>query len=745
MNPIYKSVTLPNGKTLTIETGRLAKQADGSCVVRCGDTMLLATVVASKEAKDVDFLPLSVDYIEKFSAAGKVPGGFFKREGKLSENEILISRLIDRALRPLFPDDFHAEVQVVVQLISADKVEQPDALACFAASTALLCSDIPFADAVSEVRVGMKADGQYVINPTLQEMEGLKMDILVACTNDSIVMVEGEMSEISEEQFLNGMIAGHESCRMLNKVQEEFRTELGKTTRTYTTFEPSPELVEKATAFMADKIKEVVSSQSSKQERSDKFSAIAAETMAAMKEGVEEADKIKEIEKYVPQIFKSVQKDAVRRRMLDDGIRLDGRTGKDIRSIWSEVGYLPRAHGSAIFTRGETQSLCTATLGTKLDELTLDLATFNGKKRFYLHYNFPPFSTGEARPMRGPGRRETGHGNLAERSLKMVLPSDYEYTVRVVSDILESNGSSSMASVCGGCLALMDAGVPLKRPVSGIAMGLITDKKSDKYAILSDILGDEDFIGDMDFKVAGTTVGLTACQMDMKVRGLSFEVLRNALEQSKAGRLHILNCMLETLPEPRKVLSPYAPRIEVIEIPTDMIGAVIGPGGKIIQEMQRVTSTTINIEEVDKKGIVTIYSADLANLEAAKRMVKNIVAEPEMDTVYKAKVKSIKDFGAFVEFMPGKEGLLHISEISYDRLPSMDGVLNVGDDIDIKIVGVDEKTGKFRLSHKVLLPVPEGYEERAPRGERPERNDRGERGNRDGGRDRRDDRRGPRR
>jgi polyribonucleotide nucleotidyltransferase len=741
MNPIYKSVTLPNGKTLTIETGRLAKQADGSCVVRCGDTMLLATVVANRDAKDVDFLPLSVDYIEKFAAAGKVPGGFFKREGKLSENEILISRLIDRALRPLFPDDFHAEVHVVVQLISADKVEQPDALACFAASTALFCSDIPFADAVSEVRVGLTAEGKYVINPTLQEMEGLKMEIMVACTNDSIVMVEGEMSEISETEFLDGMIAGHESCRLLNKVQEEFRAELGKTIRTYETFEPSEELVQKATQMMAGRIKEVVDSQSSKQERSEKFSAISSETLAAMKAGVEDESKLKEIEKYVPQVFKAVHKDVVRRKVLDEGVRLDGRTGKDIRPIWSEVSFLPRAHGSAVFTRGETQSLCTTTLGTKLDELTLDLATFNGKKRFFLHYNFPPFSTGEARAMRGPGRRETGHGNLAERSLKMVLPSDYEYTVRVVSDILESNGSSSMASVCGGCLSMMDAGVPIRRPVSGIAMGLITDKKSDKYAILSDILGDEDFIGDMDFKVAGTVQGLTACQMDMKVRGLSYEVLKNALEQSKAGRLHILNCMLETLAEPRKELSPYAPRIEVIEIPTDMIGAVIGPGGKIIQEMQRSTNTTINIEEVDKKGIVTIYSADLANLEAARKMIKNIVSEPEMDVVYKAKVKSIKDFGAFVEFMPGREGLLHISEISYDRLPSMEGVLNVGDEIDIKIVGVDEKTGKFRLSHKVLLPVPEGYQERPPRGDRPERQDRGDRGHRD----RRDDRRGPRR
>ena len=742
MNPIYKTVTLPNGKELHIETGRLAKQADGSCVVRCGDTMLLATVVATKETKDVDFLPLSVDYLEKFYSTGKIPGGFFKREGKLSDNEILISRLVDRALRPLFPKDFHAEVHVVIQLISADKVEQPDALACFAASTALFVSDIPFADAVSEARVGMK-DGKFIINPTLQEMEGLDLDIMVACTNDSIVMVEGEMKEVSEEQFLDAMIAGHETCRLLNKVQEELRAELGKTTRTYETYDAPEDLVERTTALIAADMKAIVDSQSSKQDRSDKFDALKTATLEKMLEGETDAEKILLIGKHVPLIFKDVQKETVRQKALKEGVRLDGRGGSDIRPIWSEVSYLPRAHGSAIFTRGETQSLCTATLGTKLDEQTMDLATFNGKKRFLLHYNFPPFSTGEARALRGPGRREVGHGNLAERALKIMMPADYEYTVRVVSDILESNGSSSMASVCGGCLALMDAGVPMIRPVSGIAMGLITDTKTKEYIVLSDILGDEDFIGDMDFKVTGTTQGLTACQMDMKVRGLSYEVLRNALAQSKAGRLHILEKMLETLPEPRKEMSPYAPRIEVIEIPSDMIGAVIGPGGKIVQEIQRTTGTTINIEEVSNKGIVTIYSVDAAALEAARRMVKNIVAEPEMDAVYKSKVKSIKDFGAFVEFMPGREGLLHISEISYDRLPSMEGVLNVGDEIDIKLIGIDEKTGKFRLSHKVLLPKPEGYEERPPREQRNDRGDRGDRGDRNGGGrgDRRDDRR----
>lgn len=734
MNVIRKTVTLPNGKVIHIETGRLAKQAHGSCVVRLGDTMLLATVVATKETKDVDFLPLSVDYIEKFSAAGKIPGGFFKREGKLSDNEVLISRLVDRALRPLFPKDFHAEVHVVIQLISADKVEQPDALACLAASTAILCSDIPFPDGVCEARVGMK-DGQFIINPTLQEMEGLEMDIIVACTNDSIVMVEGEMKETSEEQLLEAMIAGHETCRQLIAVQEEIRAELGLTTRTYTTYDASEELVAKIEGLIGGSMKAIVDSSSAKQERSEKFDALKTEILTKALEGVTDEEEIAAINKHTPLIFKDVQKETVRMKAIKEGVRLDGRGGADIRPIWSEVSYLPRAHGSAIFTRGETQSLCTVTLGTKLDEQTLDLATFNGKKRFLLHYNFPPFSTGEARAMRGPGRREVGHGNLAERALKVMMPNDFEYTVRVVSDILESNGSSSMASVCGGCLALMDAGVPVKRPVSGIAMGLITDTKTGEYIVLSDILGDEDFIGDMDFKVTGTTVGLTACQMDMKVRGLSYEVLRKALNQSKAGRLHILDCMLETLSAPRTEMSPYAPRIEVIEIPSDMIGAIIGPGGKIVQEIQRTTSTTINIEEVGNKGIVTIYSVDLANLEAAKRMVKNIVAEPEMDAIYKSKVKSIKDFGAFVEFMPGREGLLHISEIAWERLESMEGVLNVGDEIDIKLIGIDEKTGKFRLSHKVLIPKPEGYVERAPRerGEREDRGDRGDRGDRRGG------------
>lgn len=740
MAHIVKTITLPNGKEIHIETGRLARQADGAVVVRCGDTMLLATVVSSKETKDVDFLPLTVEYKENFAAAGKIPGGFFKREGRLGESEILTSRLIDRALRPLFPDDYHAEVQVMVQLISADEEEQADGLACFAASAAIMVSDIPFPDAVSEVRVGLK-DGKFIINPTRSEMAGLEMDIIVACTNDSIMMVEGEMKEVSEETLLNGMIAGHESCRAMNAVQDQLRAELGLTIRPYDTYDPTPEFVAKATALVTDKIRVVTDSLAPKQERSAQIDAIKKEMIEAMSEGITDKDELTKIKNHAGLVFKNAQKDVVRGKALKERMRLDGRGLADIRPIWGEVGYLPRSHGSAIFTRGETQSLCTTTLGTKLDEQTIDRVTEEGKKRFILHYNFPPFSTGESKPLRGPGRREIGHGNLAERALKMMMPEGYDYTVRIVSDILESNGSSSMASVCGGCMSLMDAGVPVIRPVSGIAMGLITDKKTGEFAVLSDILGDEDFIGDMDFKVAGTTNGLTACQMDIKIRGLSYDIVRTALEQSKAGRAHILQEMLKVIPEPKKELSPYAPRIEVIEIPNDMIGAVIGPGGKIIQEMQRVTGATINIEEIGNKGVVTIYSTELKSLEAARKMIKNIVAEPEIGEVYMAKVKSIKDFGAFVEYMPGKEGLLHISEISYERLASMDGVLEVGQDIEVKLVGVDEKSGKVRLSAKALLPKPEGYVERPERGERGERG--GDRGGDRGGR--RDDRGGDRR
>ncbi|MCL4109083.1 UNVERIFIED_CONTAM: hypothetical protein GTU68_030995 [Idotea baltica] len=694
--------------------------------------MLLATVVSPKDAKVADFLPLSVDYLQKYASTGKFPGGFFKREGRLGEGEILVSRLVDRALRPLFPKNYNRECQVMIQLISADKEIQPDALACLAASSALMVSDIPFADPVTEVRVGRK-DGEYIVNPTFEQMEGSDMDIMVACTMDSIVMVEGEMDEVSEEDLLNGMKAALAACKPINQMQLDLREAKGVVTREYKVEEEDTEFVEKLTDGCLPK-----------HERSDGFRAIleeATETLAA-EAGVADDEEAKaELAGKVKGAFKGIQKHVVRSKVLQDGIRLDGRKLDDVREIWGEAGYLPRAHGSAVFTRGETQSLVSTTLGTKLDEQTIDGALTEGKKRFLLHYNFPAFSTGEARFLRGPGRREIGHGNLAERALKKVLADDFDYTVRIVSDITESNGSSSMATVCGGCMALMDAGVAIKAPVSGIAMGLMTEAETGEFAVLSDILGDEDFIGDMDFKVAGTEKGLTACQMDIKIRGLSFEILGKALQQSKPGRLHILEKMLEIIAEPRDDYSPYAPRIESLEIPSDMIGAVIGPGGKIVQEIQRSTNTTINLEEYDGKGHVTIYSSDVAALNAAKKMIKDIVSEPEIGTVYTSTVKSIKDFGAFVEFLPGREGLLHISEISYERLESMDGVFEVGQQVEIKLIGVDERTGKFRLSHKALLPVPEGWEERQ-RERRERRNDRG--GDRRGG-DRRNDRGGERR
>lgn len=744
---IQKSVTLSNGKTIHIETGRLARQADGAVVVRCGDTMLLATVVADKKSDPtLDFLPLSVDYLEKFSSTGRIPGGFFKREGRLGEGEILVSRLVDRALRPLFPDDYHSSVQVMIQLISSDKLEQADALACFAASCALMSSDIPFADPVSEVRIA-RVNGQFIVNPTITEMEGCELDLMVAGTNDSIVMVEGEMQQVSEEEFLDAMIEAHKAIKTLNDMQLELRAEVNLTVRDYEKDADHSAVRARMFELIGASVEEVTRANLPKQDRSVRFTEIhegALETLKEeflKKEGEEEGYETAEIERVVKMFFKDIQKEVVRKITLDEGIRLDGRKLDEVRPIWSEVSFLPRAHGSAVFTRGETQSLATVTLGTKLDEQTIDTATWQGKKNFLLHYNFPPFSTGEAKFLRGPGRREIGHGNLAERALKPMIPTGYDYTIRVVSDILESNGSSSMATVCSGTLALMDAGVPIIAPVSGIAMGLMTDKKTGKVAVLSDILGDEDFLGDMDFKVTGTAKGLTACQMDMKVRGLSYEVLRKALEQSKQGRLHILDKILETMDTPREDMSPYAPRIETVDLPTDMIGAVIGPGGKIIQEIQRVTATTINIEEVGGKGIATVYSSDREGLDKAVSMIKEIIAIPEVGSEYEAKVKSIKEFGAFVEFMPGKEGLLHISEITYDRLDSMEGVLNVGDVLRIKLIGVDPKSGKFRLSHKVLLPKPEGYVEREPRSDRGDRGgDRGGRGGDRGG-DRRNDRR----
>lgn len=704
MNPIFKSIDLGNGKTITLETGRLAKQADGSVVVRCGDTMLLATVVARREIKpDIDFLPLSVDYMEKYASTGKFPGGFFKRDGRLGESEILVSRLVDRALRPLFPEDYHGDVQVMIQLISADKQNQADAMACFAASAALMVSDIPFPEPVSEVRV-IRKDGQFFVNPTVAEMAGCDLDLIVASTIESVVMVEGEMKEVSEEVMLEAIAKAHEVNILLNKKQLELRSDVAKTIREYDKSGIDAEIFDKVKSYAFTRLEEIANSSSTKEARSDAYKALEEELIAAMLDENPDAEaKLSEIKTYYHDIYK----DIVRESILRSNRRLDGRATDEVRPIWCEVGYLPRSHGSAIFTRGETQSLTSVTLGSKLDEQTIDSVTVVGSKRFMLQYNFPGFSTGEVKPNRAPGRREIGHGNLAERALKMVVPEDAEHTIRVVSDILESNGSSSMATVCAGTLALMDAGIQIKRPVSGIAMGLISDPDGKRFAILSDILGDEDHLGDMDFKVTGTTEGLTACQMDIKIRGLSFELLKQALEQSRQGRLHILNEMLKTLDSPRKELSQYAPRIMKLTIPGDLIGAVIGPGGKIIQEIQRTTGTTISIEEVSGKGIVVISSPDADSLQAGYNAVKAIVAQPEVGETYKAKVKSIKEFGAFVEFLPGKEGLLHISEISHTRLSSMDGVLEIGEEIPIKIIGVDEKTGKFRLSRKALLPKPE--------------------------------------
>ncbi|MEL7531992.1 MAG: polyribonucleotide nucleotidyltransferase [Bacteroidota bacterium] len=744
MNVITKSVTLPDGREITLETGALAKQADGAVVLRCGDTMLLATVVAKKEINvETDFLPLSVDYMEKFAAAGRFPGGFFKRDGRMGEHEILTSRLIDRALRPLFPDDYHGDTQVMVQLISSDSQDQPDALACFAASAALCVSDIPFPDAVAEVRIARK-DGEWLVNPTFEQMEGVDVDLMVAATTDSINMVEGEMNEVSEEVMLEAIKYAHEVIRTMTAVQDELRAAVGKETREYDTLTFDEELYNKIKEHVSPAIEKVARGALGKDERSAMTSEAKSSCYEALKEEYAETEYF---DARFAQYFKKIQKGIVRNITVTEKQRLDGRALDEVRPIWAKTSYMPRTHGSAVFTRGETQALCDVTMGTKFDQQTIDTATFKGSKKFMLQYVFPGFSTGEVRFNRGPGRREVGHGNLAERALKKMVPEEIPYTIRVVSQILESNGSSSMASVCGGCLALMDAGVAIKRPVSGIAMGLITT--DDGFAVLSDILGDEDFLGDMDFKVTGTTEGLTACQMDIKIRGLSYEIIEQALSQSKVGRMHILDKMLEELAEPRADMSPYAPRFFVMDVPHEFFGTVIGPGGKVIQELQKLTNTTINLEEGDNDtGTATISSENAAGIEEAVSRIRALVAVPEVGETYKAKVKSITDYGAFVEFMPGKEGLLHISEVAYERVGSMDDVMAVGDEFDIKLIGVDPKSGKFRLSKKALLPKPEGWvePERRPRGDRGDRRggDRrgggGYRGNRDRGdrRDRRD-------
>lgn len=710
MNFIEKSVTLPDGRVITIETGRIARQADGAIVLRTGDTMLLATTVSKRDLNlETDFLPLTVDYIESYAATGKFPGGFMKREGKLSDHEVLISRLIDRALRPLFPDDYVAETQVIVQLFSSDKVDQPDALACLAASAALMVSDVPFPDPVSEVRIARK-NGQWVINPTFAEMAECDVDLMIAATDDAIMMVEGEMKEVGEEVMLEAFKVAHDAIRKLNAVQHELRAAVGKTVRNYDRLEMVQEMYDGIKEIVEAELSDIAHSASGKEERSDRTKAIKDIAKKAMKEKFTDENGDLTVQYFDVRFngyFKSIQKEVVRNMVVRENLRLDGRKTDEIRPIWSETSYLPRVHGSSVFTRGETQAICTVTLGTKLDEQKQDGPTIEGTRRFMLHYNFPGYSTGEAKAMRGPGRREVGHGNLAERSLKGMMPAEYPYTVRVVSNITESNGSSSMASVCGGTLALMDAGVKITRPVSGIAMGLITT--SEGFAVLSDILGDEDFLGDMDFKVAGTVNGLTACQMDIKIRGLSYEVIEKALAQSKAGRAHILGEMLKALPEVRTELSQYAPRFFEMAVPVEFFGAVIGPGGKVIQEIQRSSGTTIVLEELNgKEGKATITGPNAEAIDKAVRSIKSFVAMPEVGDVYTAKVKSIMPYGAFVEFMPGKEGLLHISEVSHERLDSLDGVFNVGEQIEVKLVGIDAKSGKFRISRKALLPEPQG-------------------------------------
>ena len=728
-NAVRKIITLADGRQIEIETGKLAKQADGSVVVKMGDTMLLGTVVAAKDAKpDTDFMPLQVEYKEKYAACGRYPGGFMKREGKANDSEILVARLIDRALRPLFPADYHAEVYVTVTLISADKDIQPDALAGLAASAALAVSDIPFGGPISEVRV-VRRNGEYAINPNFSEMPECELDIMVGGTIDNILMVEGEMKEVSEEVMLGAIKFAHEEIKKHCAVQIELSKELGKDVkRTYCHEVNDEELRQTIIRELYDKAYAIATSGTMKHEREDLFNALEQEFATSHYTEEELVEKAPLIHKY---FHDDVQKKAMRRMILDEGKRLDGRRTDEIRPIWCEVGYLPAAHGSAIFTRGETQALATVTLGTKLDEKVKDEVLVQGTEQFVLHYNFPPFSTGEAKASRGLSRREIGHGHLAWRALKPMIPLGEEnpYAVRVVSDILESNGSSSMATVCAGTLALMDAGVKIKKPVSGIAMGLISDSESGKWAVLSDILGDEDHLGDMDFKVTGTKDGITATQMDIKVDGLSYEVLAAALEQARKGRMYILGKITECIAEPRADYKPCVPRIVQITIPQDMIGSVIGPGGKVIQDIQKTTNTTITITEVDNKGIVDIFGVDKAALDGALARIKAIVAIPEVGETYHGRIRSIVAFGAFVEIMPGKDALLHISEIDYKRFETMEETgLKEGDEIDVKLIGIDPKTGKLKLSRKALLPKPEGYveRERRPRPERGERRERRE-------------------
>ena len=743
MNVITKSVQLPDGRTITIETGKVAKQADGAAVLRMGNTVLLATVCAAKDAvPGTDFMPLQVDYREQYSAAGRFPGGFTKREGKASDEEILTSRLVDRALRPLFPSNYHAEVYVQVMLLSADGVDQPDALAGFAASAAMACSDIPFEYYISEVRVA-RINGEYVVNPTFQQMEEADMDIMVGATKDNIMMVEGEMKEVSEQDLIGALKVAAEAIKPMCELQYELAKEKGTDVkREYDHEINDEELREQIKSELYKPAYDINHQALEKHARQDAFDKVLADFLEkydAAHTDLSE-DELEEKHAEATRYYDDVLRDAMRRCILDEGLRLDGRATTDIRPIWCEVSPLPMPHGSAIFQRGETMSLSTCTLGTKMDEKLIDGVLEKSYQRFLLHYNFPPFSTGEAKAQRGVGRREIGHGHLAWRGLKGQIPADFPYTVRLVSQILESNGSSSMATVCAGTLALMDAGVPMKKPVSGIAMGLIKNPGEDKYAILSDILGDEDHLGDMDFKTTGTRDGLTATQMDIKCDGLSFEILEEALMQAKAGREHILNCMMETISEPRAEMKPQVPRIIQIEIPKEFIGAVIGPGGKIIQQMQEDTGATITIDEVDGVGKVQISAPNKDAIDAALGKIKSIVAIPEVGEVYEGTVRSIMPYGCFVEIMPGKDGLLHISEIDWKRLETVEEAgIKEGDKIKVKLMEIDPKTGKYKLSHRILLPKPEGYveRERRPRGERGDRGERrprGERGERRDGR-----------
>ena len=731
MNVITKTIQLPDGRTITIETGKVAKQADGSVMLRMNNTVLLATVCAAKDAvPGTDFMPLQVDYREQYAAAGRFPGGFTKREGKASDNEILTSRLVDRVLRPLFPSNYHAEVYVNVMLFSADGVDQPDALAGFAASAALACSDIPFECPISEVRVA-RINGEYVIDPTFEQMKEADMDIMVGASAENIMMVEGEMKEVSEQDLLGALKAAMDAIKPMCELQAELSKELGKDVKREYDHEVNDEdLREQMNKELYQPAYDVTKQALEKQARAEAFEKILAdfkEQYAAAHSDLTE-DELEEKYAMMDRYYHDVERDAMRRCILDEGIRLDGRKTTDIRPIWCEVSPLPMPHGSSIFTRGETQSLTTVTLGTKLDEKLVDDVLDKSYQRFLLHYNFPPFCTGEAKAQRGVGRREIGHGHLAWRGLKDMIPADFPYTVRVVSQIMESNGSSSMATVCAGTLALMDAGVPMKKPVSGIAMGLIKNPGEDKYAVLSDILGDEDHLGDMDFKTTGTRDGLTATQMDIKCDGLSFDILEKALMQAKAGREHILNCITDTIAEPRPELKPWVPRIEAFEIPKEFIGAVIGPGGKIIQQMQEDTGATITIDEEDGVGKIQVSGPNKDSIDSAIAKIRAIVAIPEVGEVYEGTVRSVMPYGCFVEFMPGKDGLLHISEIDWKRLETVEEAgIKEGDKIQVKLLEIDPKTGKFKLSHRVLIEKPEGYQERPARRERGDRPERGER------------------